>query len=234
VEKEAFARFLKRGGRSSSAVKRCLSMAGEFEEYLQQHRGGKCLGAAGSEDLEAFVAWVEREPKASAKTQLWALRYYFEFEENQEMRRLAGLLRQQRLKRSPFLLKDFRGVDPEHIARLDAVGIKNIEQMLRAGRRPDGRQELVDATGIPLQTIVELVKLSDLARIPGIKGIRARLYHDAGVDTVEEMAGWEPEELRAMLLEFVERTGFEGIAPLSAEAAFSVARAKELPQIVEY
>jgi hypothetical protein len=93
---------------------------------------------------------------------------------------------------------------------------------------------MVDATGIPLQTIVELVKLSDLARIPGIKGIRARLYHDAGVDTVEKMAGWEPEELRAMLLEFVERTGFEGIAPLSAEAAFSVARAKELPQIVEY
>jgi predicted flap endonuclease-1-like 5' DNA nuclease len=209
-------------------------MTGAFEEYLQQHRSGKCLGEAGPEDIEAFVAWIEYEPKASAKTHLWALRYYFEFQENQEMRQLAGLLREQRIKRSPFPLKDFQGMDPEHAARLDAAGVKNVKQMLRAGRRPDGRQELADETGIPLETIVELVKLSDLARIPGIKGIRARLYHDAGVDTVEKMAEWAPEELRAMLLEFVERTGFEGIAPLPAEAAFSVARAKELPRIVEY
>jgi hypothetical protein len=209
-------------------------MAGEFEEYLQQHRGGKCLGGAGPEDLEAFVAWIEREPKASAKTHLWALRYCFEFDENQEMRQLASLLREQRIRRSPFLLKGFRGVDPGYAARLDAVGVKTVKQMLRAGRTHACRQELADATGVPLAAIVELVKLSDLARIPGIKGIRARLYHDAGVDSVEKMAEWAPEELRVMLLEFVERTGYEGIAPLPAEAAFSVARAKELPRIIEY
>jgi hypothetical protein len=209
-------------------------MAGEFEAYLQQQRDGKSLEETSPEDLEGFVAWIEHKPKASAKTHLWALRYYFEFDENQEMRQLASLLREQRIRRSPFPLKDFRGVDPGHAARLDAVGVKNVKQMLRAGRTHARRQKLADETGIPLQAIVELVKLSDLARIPGIKGIRARLYHDAGVDTVEKMAGWNPEDLRAMLLEFVERTGFEGIAPLPAEAAFSVTRAKELPRIVEY
>jgi predicted flap endonuclease-1-like 5' DNA nuclease len=131
-------------------------------------------------------------------------------------------------------LKDFRGVNPEHTAILAAAGIRNVEQMLKAGRTPRARQELADATGIPLAAILELVKLSDLARIPGIKTVRARLYHDAGVDTVEKMAEWDSEELRAMLFEFVERTGFDGIAPLPGEAAFSVARAKELPKIIEY
>ena len=82
--------------------------------------------------------------------------------------------------------------------------------------------------------ILELVKLSDLARIPGVKGVRARLYCDAGVDTMEKMAEWRPEELRQMVDEFVERTGFEGIAPLPAEARFTVAQAKRLPKIVEY
>jgi predicted flap endonuclease-1-like 5' DNA nuclease len=209
-------------------------MVGEFQKFMQGHCDGKGLAEAEPADLEAFVAWIEREPKASAKTQLWALRYYFEFEKNDEMYQLAGLLREQRIKRSSFPLKDFRGVDVEHTARLAAAGIKDVKQMLEAGRTHAGRQKLADETGVPLAAIVELVKLSDLARIPGIKGIRARLYHDAGVDTVAKMAGWDPEELRAMVLEFVERTGFEGIAPLPAEAAFSVARAKELPKIIEY
>ncbi|MDH5596160.1 MAG: DUF4332 domain-containing protein, partial [Candidatus Bathyarchaeota archaeon] len=81
---------------------------------------------------------------------------------------------------------------------------------------------------------LEFVKLSDLARILGIKGIRARLYFDAGVDTVEKMAEWNPKELRGMLIEFVERTGFDGIATLPKEAEFSVKKAKRLPRIVEY
>jgi predicted flap endonuclease-1-like 5' DNA nuclease len=230
----AFEKFLKRGGRSPSATQRCLRMVSEFEEYLQQHRGGKYLEEAEPEDLDAFVTWIEREPKASAKTYLWALGYCFEFNQNQELRQLAGLLREQRIKRRPFPLKDFQGVDSEHAARLATAGINNVKQMLEAGRTHADRQKLADETGIPLVAIVELVKLSDLARIPGIKGIRARLYHDAGVDTVAKMAKWDPEELRVMLLEFVERTDFEGIAPLPAEATFSVAKAKELPTIVEY
>lgn len=234
MDKEAFQAFLKRGGRSPSAIRRCLRMVSEFEEYLQQHRGSRGLGEAQPEDLEAFVGWVERKPKSSAKTQLWALRYYFEFVQNEELRQLAGLLREQRITRSPFPLKDFRGVDPEHAALLATAGIQNVEQMLKAGRTAADRQKLADETDIPLEAIVELVKLSDLARIPGLKTIRARLYHDAGVDTIEKMATWEPEELRAMLSEWVASTGFDGIAPLPKEAASAVATARRLPKIVEF
>jgi hypothetical protein len=37
-----------------------------------------------------------------------------------------------------------------------------------------------------------------------------------------------------MLIGFVEKTGFEGIAPLPKEAEFTIAEAKKLPRIVEY
>jgi len=234
MDEEAFRKFLRRGGRSHSAIKRCISCVREFERYLRECKGGKGLVKASAEDLEGFVEWIEKKPKTSAKTYLWALRYYYEYTSNELMRNVASELRQRRTKRVPFALKRFRGVNPECLKKLATLGIRNVEQMLEVGRTLNGRQELSSKTGIPLDAILELVKLSDLARIPGIKGIRARLYHDAGVDSMEKMAEWDPKALRAMLIEFVDTTGFNGMAPLPKEAEFSVEKAKKLPKIVEY
>ena len=78
------------------------------------------------------------------------------------------------------------------------------------------------------------MKLSDLTRVGALRSVRARLYHDAGVDTPEKLAGWNPEELRQMFLEFIEKSGFEGIAPLPKEVLNAVESAKKLPKIVEY
>lgn len=78
------------------------------------------------------------------------------------------------------------------------------------------------------------MKLSDLSRIEGVKNVRARLYCVAGVDTVEKMAKWSPEELRTYLIEFVNRTRFDGIAPLPKEVRNTVEEAKKLPKIAEY
>jgi len=133
---------------------------------------------------------------------------------------------------NPFLLKKFRGVNPEYIAKLEEIGIKNAGQILIAGQTPEKRKSLAKKAGIPEEAILELVKLSDLARLPGVKGIRARLYYDAGVDCVEKLAAWEPDALLRMMAGFVERTGFEGIAPLPKEVGSTIANARELPAIV--
>jgi hypothetical protein len=137
-------------------------------------------------------------------------------------------------KRNPFKLKGFRGVNPEYVERLATAGIKTAGQMLAAGQTAEKRAALAQDTGIPEEVILELVKLSDLARLPGVKGIRARLYYDAGVDCVDKMAAWEPEALLEMTAEFVERTGFDGIAPLPKEVSSTIANAKRLPRVVEY
>ncbi|MCU0522998.1 MAG: DUF4332 domain-containing protein, partial [Anaerolineae bacterium] len=131
-------------------------------------------------------------------------------------------------------LKAFRGVRPEHLRALSSVGIRSAEQMLQAGRTSAERQALAGRTGVPLETILELIKLADLARIPGVKGIRARLYVDAGLDTLDKIAHCEPEDLRAQVVAFVERTGFPGVPTLPAEARFTVEQARRLPRLVEY
>jgi hypothetical protein len=188
---------------------------------------------ASPDDLEGFVRWIEREPKASANTHLWALRHFYDYESDEEMGQLAGVLRQQRIKEKPFPLKDFRGVDPEDLEKLAAAGIRTSDQMLQAGKTPAQRRALAETTGIPEARILEMVKLSDLARIRGVKGIRARLYYDAGIESVEQLAQMEPDELRATAVEFVERTGFDGVATLPAEARFTVEEARRLPKVVE-
>jgi hypothetical protein len=180
------------------------------------------------------VDWIEKKPGTSAKGHLWALRYYYDYRSNDAMRLVAGMLREQRIERNPFPLRGFRGVDSEQVARLAAVGITSIQQLLDAGQTPSARDTLSRETGISVETILELVKLSDLARLPGVKGIRARLYYDAGIDTVEKMVIWDPEDLRALVAGFVERTGFDGIAPLPLKAKSTVARARILPKIVDY
>jgi len=234
MDEEGFRKFLRGGGRSQSAIKRCISYVREFERYLRECQGGKGLEDAIAEDLEDFVEWIEKKPKMSAKTHLWALRYYYEYASNEVLGNVATELRQCRIRRVPFALRGLRGINPAYLEKLATVGIRNVEQMLKAGRTRNGRQQLSTKTSIPINAILELVKLSDLARIAGVKGIRARLYYDAGVDSIEKMAEWDPEALRAMLIEFVERTGFDGIAPLPKEAEFTVEKARKFPKIVEY
>jgi hypothetical protein len=234
MDQEGFQKFLKRGGRSPSSVKRATAYVTEFEQYLQVQRGRKGLDEAYPEDLEAFVSWFEEERNESAKLYLWGIRYYYEYTSNKEMRERARELRGQRIEQASFVLKEFRGVSPEHIKKLANIGIRNVKQMLEAGRTRDKRKELSAKIGVPAEAILELAKLSDLARIQGVKSIRARLYYDAGVDTIDKLAKWDAKKLRTMLIKFVEKTGFEGIAPLPKEAESTVAEAKKLPRIVEY
>lgn len=230
---EDFRKFLKQGGRSPNAIERILAYVEEFHTYLVEHCG-RDLQTADQGDLEAFVAQIEQDPKTSAKGQLWGLGYFFTFTGDENLGSLAGMLREQRIERRPFPIRKFRGLDPGVVNKLEAVGIKHVKQVLAAGATEENRQALAARADVPEDAILEVVKLADLARIPGIKGIRARLYHDAGVDTLKKLAEWEPEHLRKMLVDFVAKSGFDGIAPLPAEISYSIAWAKQLPGIVEF
>ncbi len=236
MDEEAFRKFLKRTGRSTSAVDSIIEIVQDFETYLNSQSTNKNLENATPNDLGAYTSWFEETKRKSAKRQLWGIWYYFSYTANQELQRKASELREQRTakKRKHFRLRDFRGVNLEYVTKLGKLGIRDVEQMRQQGRTKEGREELAQQTNIPVEAILELVKLSDLSRLPGVKGIRARLYYDAGVDTLEKMEQWDPKELRAMLIEFVEKTGFEGIAPLPKEAASSIRTAKALPKIIEY
>jgi hypothetical protein len=233
MDENGFTDFMKKNRRSENTIKRCVEFIKAFESYLTNFKGGKALEEASRENLKDFALWLETESK-SANKYLWGIGYYYEYISNPEIRRAVGELRGKKIKRRPLALDKLRGVKPEHIERLSAVGIEDVHAMLQAGRTKSKREALSKKSGLPLDVILEFVKLSDLARIPGLKNIRARLYYEAGADSIEKLAAWDPEELRAMLVDFVEETSFEGVAPWPKEVKSTVETARKLQRIVEY
>ena len=234
MDDKNFEKYLKRGGRSPSAINRCIRFTSDFENYLLVHRDGKKLAEVDDQDLIEFVDWLEKKSDLNAKGHLWALRYYFDFISNEEIKLLATTMREIRISRAPFSIKGFRDVNQDFVDRMAEIGIRYVNQMLESGSTDQDRENLSIVTGIPASEILEFVKLSDLARIPGVKGIRSRLYYDAGIDTVEKMAAWDPERLVDKISEFVAESGFDGIPTLPAEARYTINKAKTLPKIVEY
>jgi hypothetical protein len=113
-------------------------------------------------------------------------------------------------------------------------GITTAKEMLYAGLNKQQRRQLSRTTGIPLEDILELVKLSDQARIGGHKKVRARLYHEAGLDTMDKMAACDSAEIRKILADFIQKTGFKGIPPTPGEAQNTVTMAKYLKRLVQY
>ena len=60
------------------------------------------------------------------------------------------------------------------------------------------------------------------------------MYHDAGIDSIDKLAKMTAEDVLKITSEFVERTGFDGIAPLPKEVKSSITTARKLPRLVEW
>lgn len=93
------------------------------------------------------------------------------------------------------------------VDRLAKAGIVSTYQNIEAARSPEMRESGC-TYGYEMERILEYLKLSDLSRFVGLKGVRARLCYDAGADTLDKQSSWDPEESRPMLIDFVRRTGF--------------------------
>jgi hypothetical protein len=127
------------------------------------------------------------------------------------------------------------GVAPEHIERLAAVGIKHTRQLFARARSKVGRSELVEETGIPAEAMLELVKLSDVARAGYVGPIFARMLVETGADTLEKLAASSPAELHAKLLAVNEEQRLTPITNFTVkDIASTVEIAQMLPKVVEY
>lgn len=231
MDEIGFRKYLRGFGKKEHVVDDLLRQAIQYEEYLSSH--GQNLESAGESELQAYAAELK---SAEIKSRLRAVSLYYRYSGKASLAAAAQALREKETARTrkTFPLKDFRGIDPVHADRLAAHGIRDVARMLEAGRTAGLRRRLAEQTGLPTAIILELVKLSDLSRLGAVKQVRARLYFDAGLDTPEKIAAWEPADLRRYLAEFIEKTGFEGITPLPKELENLIRSARELPGIVEY
>ncbi len=230
MDRNGFARYLKQRGKAEHVVAELIAQVERWAGFLATERG-KALDAAAVSDLRDYAAHAGGR---RSRIDVRGIALFYRFTGQDDLATAAAALRESAVatRRSAFPLKSFPGVDADAIARLRALGVTNTEQMLAAGRTPQERTALAHRSGVALAAITELVRLSDLTRLFGVKGVRARLYHDAGVDSVHKVAACAPEELLRLTSDFVQRTGFNGIAPLPKEVESTIAEARRLPRIV--
>ncbi len=229
MDENAFLRFLKKSGKSQRSMQGSLECARRFENYLKAH--GRSFAAARPEDLRAFAA--ERAALGQGVNFL-AISEVYEFLEVDSPVRWEAHAMFAESTFAGFRLSECLGIDPAHVAALGRAGIVTAPQILAAGRTPAQRAALAEQAGVPLDCVLELVKLADLARVGGLKKIRGRLYYDGGFDTLDKLAASTSFEVRRRLDEFITLTKFAGIIPTPKEAENAVRMARHLPRMVEY
>lgn len=135
----------------------------------------------------------------------------------------------------PVPLIKFPGVDPEHVERLAAVGIKQTRQLFERSRTKQNRADLVELAGVPDDALLELVKLSDLSRASYVGPAFARVIYEAGADTLGKLADCSPEELcEKMRAVNEEKQLTKAAMPSVEDMATCVGIWQRLPRVIEY
>ncbi len=146
------------------------------------------------------------------------------------------ILRRQANSYIPKLvnLRDIPAVDPEQIEKLVSVGIKHSKHLFERAKSRADRAELSRLADVPGEDLLELVKLSDLARIGGVGPVFARILYEAGADSPEEFLKHSPDELFERLHAINKEQKYTRIMPSVKDIKFCLETAKELPKVIEY
>ncbi len=135
----------------------------------------------------------------------------------------------------PIDLKDFPDVDPEVVRKLHQLGIKNTEQLFPRVLTPADRSELAKQSQLDEAAILELTRLTDLARIKWVGPKFARLLLAAGYDTVEKVAASNGDELYQVLVRTNEASGiYQGKLGREDISRWVNTVVQDVPQVIQY
>jgi predicted flap endonuclease-1-like 5' DNA nuclease len=93
------------------------------------------------------------------------------------------------------------GIGPVNAAKLQEVGVRTTEGLLKVAASKAGRRKLAAAADITESQILEWVNRADLIRIKGVGEEYSDLLEAAGVDTVKELRNRNPNNLHQALLD---------------------------------
>ena len=129
---------------------------------------------------------------------------------------------------------DIEGIGPVYAAKLEQVGVRTTDALLKKGCSPEDRRLLAEASGIGEHLILEWVNLADLYRIKGVGSQYSDLLEEAGVDTVVELAARVPQHLLDKLVEVNKAKNLVNKMPGINQVANWVKQAKKLPRVITY
>ena len=135
----------------------------------------------------------------------------------------------------PINLKDFPGVHAEVVLKLAQIGIKNTKQLFPNVLTRDERRQFSKENMIEDADILELTKLTDVARLKWVGPKFARLLIKSDYDTVERIANSNYEELYQALVRTNEQSNiYKGKFGLEDMKLWVNGPVQDVPQVIQY
>jgi predicted flap endonuclease-1-like 5' DNA nuclease len=129
---------------------------------------------------------------------------------------------------------DIEGIGSIYAGKLQRVGIRTTNRLLRVAAHRRGRKDISTQTGISETLILEWVNLADLMRIKGIGEEYSDLLEEAGVDTVKELRNRRPDNLYQAILEINASKQLVRRLPSRGAVESWIMQAKTLPPVLPY
>jgi predicted flap endonuclease-1-like 5' DNA nuclease len=126
------------------------------------------------------------------------------------------------------------GIGEVYAKKLLDSGVPTTETLLEVGATPQGRDALVEKTGIGHALILKWVNRADLFRVKGIGEQYSDLLAASGVETVLELAQRVPDHLHQKMVETNESKKLVRHVPSPEHVAEWVEQASKLPRVVSY
>lgn len=110
--------------------------------------------------------------------------------------------------------------------------ITTCDQLLAMAGRSAARATLAHKAQLDPETLVQLVRRADMARINGIGVVFGLMLEDLGVEDVASLAGCDPLDLHQRLRRFNQAERRSRRSPTPEEVSAWVAQARGLPVLV--
>jgi len=130
---------------------------------------------------------------------------------------------------NPTRLDKFPRADSDCCEKLESVGIKNTRHLFNVAKDKADRIQLSQTTGIPIETLNELVGLSDLSRAYGVGPMFARMIYDMGIKSIKDFVSYTPVAIIKIYEDQTDKKADFGVKDIE----FSLELAKELEIAVE-
>jgi hypothetical protein len=228
MDEKKFRAFMEKAKKPAGTINGYIKSINIYADFLQSRQPGSTPDEAKPPDIKEFVSWAAQRGE-NAYRHLWGIRAYYQFMHYSNMENTASEWMEY-IQNETRKLGEFPKIDQESVRKLSKIGIKTVNQFLRATDSEEKLSAISKNADVSKTFLLELFKLCNLSRLPGLKKIRCRLFYEAGLDTLAAIAALKPVEVNMILQDYIEKTGFEGIAPTIGEAEITVLMARFLPE----
>jgi nucleotidyltransferase/DNA polymerase involved in DNA repair len=133
-----------------------------------------------------------------------------------------------------YPVEEMLGIGPVYGEKLRKAGIKDTGDLLDATANRYRRHKLADDTGIPYANVLKLAQKVALMKIDGIGVRQSNLLQAVGVDSVNELARRDPDNLAERVAQAnAFKPHFVDGTPSLATVTKWVAQAKKVAQTIQ-